>query len=698
MAERLKALLDVAEALSGVLDIDALIPVIMTRACELLNAERCSLFLIDHEKKELITRFQGGLNKSIRIPLSRGIVGHAATTGNIVNINDPYSDPRFDQSVDKMTGFRTRNLVCVPIFNNRGEITGVTEMINKIDDGPFIEDDFKMIMAFNVFCGISLDNARLYQASLDLTNQLRTFINMSKALSTTDSPKDIIEEILNSVKSAIHASRATAFLIQDDQLTPFVNVGTPIKYGTIFVDKMKDIMKTTIFDPEEVLEHVSYVESGKTDISTTKLSSAKSRGNSTSMLSIVFDSSSSATESSDSPYGTQESICILPLMSSSNELIGVMELSSFSKILPEDANLISCFAVYSSLSLERSELKEMATLGALEKKIKNWMTQEERTSFDIPEKLKLESTSYLTLNFDAASYDAIGFFKVIFQIFNHFGLLSEFRITNEKFFKFLYEISSTYKDVPYHNWRHAVDVTQYVTYELEKSGIVQKLTKLDILSLLVAAICHDANHDGFSNIYNVKAETPLGILFKNQSVMETHHCAIAISVITKDETNIFSELSAEDYKKTWSLIIKLILNTDMAKHFTFLKEVNPLLDEGKLSIDNPDHKEYYFHLILKCADISNVSRPFELANRWCDVLCEEFFRQGDLEAAHGMEYTSNLNDRAHLDKPKSQIGFYTFVCLPLYKTAARAMPELQVNADQIESNLEIWKKEAEKSS
>jgi hypothetical protein len=96
-------------------------------------------------------------------------------------------------------------------------------------------------------------------------------------------------------------------------------------------------------------------------------------------------------------------------------------------------------------------------------------------------------------------------------------------------------------------------------------------------------------------------------------------------------------------------------------------------------------------LLLKCSDISNVSRPFELADRWCDVLCEEFFRQGDLEMAQGMEYTSPLNDREHLNKPKSQIGFYTFVCLPLYETGARAVPALICNCNQIRENLDIWK-------
>jgi hypothetical protein len=115
------------------------------------------------------------------------------------------------------------------------------------------------------------------------------------------------------------------------------------------------------------------------------------------------------------------------------------------------------------------------------------------------------------------------------------------------------------------------------------------------------------------------------------------------------------------------------------------------LDKGPLDLENDEHRLMLMQVILKCGDISNVSRPFELADKWCDVLCEEFFRQGDLEMANGMEYTSPLNDREHLDKPKSQIGFYTFVCLPLYQLAARALPPLQVNVDQVESNLATWK-------
>jgi hypothetical protein len=302
-----------------------------------------------------------------------------------------------------------------------------------------------------------------------------------------------------------------------------------------------------------------------------------------------------------------------------------------------------------------------------------------------------EIDEILSVGFDCPKWDGIGHIRVVFTIFHHFGFSSRYKIENEKLFRFIAEIRDTYNPVPYHNWRHAVDVTQFMTYEILLARMDSVLTQFELFSMIVAGLCHDANHDGFTNAFNEKAETPLGILFKNQSVMETHHCAVSIAVLAKPQCNLFSTLDSVEYKTMWTTIIDLILATDMAKHFGSLKEFGEIFDAGEYSMEKKEHRLITMQMILKCADISNVARPFELADRWCDLLCEEFFRQGDLESATGMEYTSALNDRAHLDKAKSQIGFYTFVCKPLYEAAARAMPPLDANVKQLDSNLEIWK-------
>lgn len=711
--KKLTVLLEVAETLSGVLDIETLIPTIMERACQLLHAQRCSLFLVDKVKNELETRFAGGLSKSLRIPLSRGIVGHTAVTGNIVNIKNAYEDSRFDRSIDVTTGYKTVSLLTVPIYNNRGEITGVTEMINKTDSDCFSEEDVRMLMAFNVFCGISLDNARLYKASLDLTRQLRTFTEMTAALGKTKTLNSVLEEILENARSVVSGSRGSLYLYHsnDRQLNEVVSVGDHNMYGDILAKTIVTKRKSHVFNEKELAEltQSSHLESAieKLILETPSLQdfpSPKSSGSSIPATLGSIDSQLNVgmgqnSQNNIGAYNSESKYVIgIPLMDSSQILLGVMEIACKWKVVPDDMRLLDCFAVLASVSIERSNLKDIAEHGHIEVELKQWFADDnERKACgkDVPSKLKIPKEhleGIWTINFDAPAWDGIGHFKVLFSIFNRFNLLEEFNISNEKFFRFLSAIEKTYKKVPYHNWRHAVDVTQFVTYELIISGYDKVFTRFEIFGLLVAAICHDANHDGFTNIYNVKAETPLGILYQNQSVMETHHCAIAIDVISKEETNIFSSLNPAEYKKLWTLIIDLILITDMAKHFAIVKEVNALHDEGMWDPNNnPKHKLILMQLILKCGDISNVSRPFELADKWCDVLCEEFFRQGDLEMAQGMQYTSDLNDRAHLNKPKSQIGFYMFVCLPLYTVCARCIPSLQVNVDQINSNLAIWK-------
>ncbi|KAK8836733.1 hypothetical protein M9Y10_037250 [Tritrichomonas musculus] len=147
----------------------------------------------------------------MKVPLSKGIVGYTATTGKVVNIEDAYSDPRFDRLYDASTGFRTMSLLNVPIYNNRGEITGVTEMINKSDEGVSDEDDIRMMTAFNVFCGTSLDNAKLYRALLNLTSQLRTFMEMSNTLNSQNNLQSVLKGILENARSIVSASVAIIF-------------------------------------------------------------------------------------------------------------------------------------------------------------------------------------------------------------------------------------------------------------------------------------------------------------------------------------------------------------------------------------------------------------------------------------------------------------------------------------------------------
>lgn len=104
---RIQVLLEVASQLASELETTSLITQIMTKARDLLDADRCTLFLLDAEKGELWSKVAEG-SKEIRVPATKGIAGHVATTGELLNIKDAYADQRFNPEIDRLTGYSTK--------------------------------------------------------------------------------------------------------------------------------------------------------------------------------------------------------------------------------------------------------------------------------------------------------------------------------------------------------------------------------------------------------------------------------------------------------------------------------------------------------------------------------------------------------------------------------------------------------------
>src|SRR5262249_45210919 len=105
--EKLTGLLDVAKAMTAAPDLGTPLGLILKEAARVVEADRCSLFLVDREKNELWSRIAQGAQKEIRIPIEVGLAGHVARTGEVVNILDAYEDARFNRAVDLATGYRT---------------------------------------------------------------------------------------------------------------------------------------------------------------------------------------------------------------------------------------------------------------------------------------------------------------------------------------------------------------------------------------------------------------------------------------------------------------------------------------------------------------------------------------------------------------------------------------------------------------
>src|SRR5438128_37515 len=113
----------------------------------IVGAERGSIFLNDPRTGELYTRIvTGKLTRETRMLNNLGIAGHVFTTARGVIVTDAYSDERFNPDIDKITGYTTANILCVPLRTPQGHVIGASELLNK-KEGKFTEDDLELLEA-----------------------------------------------------------------------------------------------------------------------------------------------------------------------------------------------------------------------------------------------------------------------------------------------------------------------------------------------------------------------------------------------------------------------------------------------------------------------------------------------------------------------------------------------------------------------
>ena len=155
----LQKVLEISRAMVATEDLDGLLSLIVQRSMELLDAERATVFLYEAEEDELVSCVAAGAEE-IRTPASAGIAGAAARSGQVINVPDAYADSRFNRAVDRQTGFRTRNLLAIPLRGYAGELVGVLQVLNKRRDA-FDLYDISLAETLAAQAGVALQRARL---------------------------------------------------------------------------------------------------------------------------------------------------------------------------------------------------------------------------------------------------------------------------------------------------------------------------------------------------------------------------------------------------------------------------------------------------------------------------------------------------------------------------------------------------------
>ncbi|MDD5169419.1 MAG: HD domain-containing protein [Syntrophales bacterium] len=244
--KKITSLLNVALNLTAEVDFDRLFQLIVSQVTKVMNAERTSLYLIDWDKNEIWTTVAEQI-RQFRLPIGEGISGLVAKTGEIINVPDAWELPYFKRDFDLHQNFRTKSVLCMPIYSRDGERIAVIQVLNRVGGGVFGDDDVILLRSLASQIAIALENSKLVEElKLSFESSIRT-------LSATVDAKHKL--------TAGHSERVTEYaLMIARQLDLSANDLEVIKYAGLLHDigkvGVRDaiLLKCGPFNPEERVE------------------------------------------------------------------------------------------------------------------------------------------------------------------------------------------------------------------------------------------------------------------------------------------------------------------------------------------------------------------------------------------------------------------------------------------------------------
>ncbi len=200
----------IGKALSSTLQLDELLRLIVQEITTLMNADRGTLYIVDHECGEIWSKIALKAEvKEIRQTIGKGISGVVAQTGETINIPDAYQDDRFDPTTDKKTGYRTRSILCMPVWEPLSsgpdrKIIAVLQLLNK-KEGVFSKEDESLLEALASQVAISISNSQLYHRLEKKFKEIDLLYELEQMLNSVEEIPGMITRILSQTASHLQA-------------------------------------------------------------------------------------------------------------------------------------------------------------------------------------------------------------------------------------------------------------------------------------------------------------------------------------------------------------------------------------------------------------------------------------------------------------------------------------------------------------
>jgi len=205
-------LLDVSNKLGATTDLTDALRTLVELTTSTVGAERGAVFLNDATSRELFSRIRDGkFEREIRMPNTVGIAGAVFLGGNGVIVDDAYADPRFNRSIDEMTGYTTKTTLCVPLITLKGERIGIAQLLNKTE-GRFTPDDLTLLTAMVEQAAVAIEHHRIVEAIEKGRVQQLQFLEVVTEISSELKLGPLLVKLIGTITRMLDAERSTLFI------------------------------------------------------------------------------------------------------------------------------------------------------------------------------------------------------------------------------------------------------------------------------------------------------------------------------------------------------------------------------------------------------------------------------------------------------------------------------------------------------
>nr|XP_028704029.1 rod cGMP-specific 3',5'-cyclic phosphodiesterase subunit beta isoform X2 [Macaca mulatta] len=739
--EESEALLELVQDMQENINMERVVFKVLRRLCTLLQADRCSLFMYRQRNgvAELATRLFSVQPDSVLedclvppdseivFPLDIGVVGHVAQTKKMVNVKDVAECPHFSSFADELTDYKTKNILATPIMNGK-DVVAVIMAVNKLNGPFFTSEDEDVFLKYLNFATLDL---KIYHLSyLHNCETRRGQVLLWSANKVFEELTDIerqFHKAFYTVRAYLNCERYSVGLLDMTKEKEFFDVW-PVLMG-----ESQPYSGPRTPDGREIVFYkvIDYILHGKEEIKVIPTPPADHWALASGLPSYVAESGFEG--ALDDSGWLIKNVLSMPIVNKKEEIVGVATFYNRKDGKPfdeQDEVLMESLTQFLGWSVMNTDTHDKMNKLENRKDIAQDMVlyhvkcDRDEIQLILPTRARLGKepadcdedelgeilkeelpgpTTFDIYEFHFSDLECteLDLVKCGIQMYYELGVVRKFQIPQEVLVRFLFSISKGYRRITYHNWRHGFNVAQTMFTLLMTGKLKSYYTDLEAFAMVTAGLCHDIDHRGTNNLYQMKSQNPLAKLH-GSSILERHHLEFGKFLLSEETLNIYQNLNRRQHEHVIHLMDIAIIATDLALYFKKRAMFQKIVDESKnyedkkswveyLSLETT-RKEIVMAMMMTACDLSAITKPWEVQSKVALLVAAEFWEQGDLERTVLDQQPIPMMDRNKAaELPKLQVGFIDFVCTFVYKEFSRFHEEILPMFDRLQNNRKEWK-------